>query len=99
MAHVVAEPCVHCKYTDCVVICPHEAFYEVETMVVIHPDECTDCEACVSECPVDAIFQEDSLPAEWSVYRQLNADQAELGRLITEVREPLAEESGKCVDP
>ena len=47
MTHVVAEPCFACKYTDCVVVCPVECFYEGEQMVYIHPDECIDCEACV----------------------------------------------------
>ena len=28
MAHVVAEPCFDCKYTDCVVVCPVDCFYE-----------------------------------------------------------------------
>ena len=28
MAHVVAQPCFDCKYTDCVVVCPVECFYE-----------------------------------------------------------------------
>ena len=56
MTHVVAKPCFACKYTDCVVVCPVECFYEGEQMLYIHPDECIDCEACVPECPVDAIF-------------------------------------------
>ena len=50
MTHVVAEPCFNCKYTDCVVVCPVECFYELELMLVINPDECIDCEACVPEC-------------------------------------------------
>ena len=62
MTHVVAEPCFDCKYTDCVVVCPVECFYEGEKMLYIHPDECIDCEACVPECPVEAIFHEDNLP-------------------------------------
>ena len=60
MTHVVAEPCFACKYTDCVVVCPVECFYEGEKMLYIHPDECIDCEACVPECPVEAIFHEDN---------------------------------------
>ena len=47
MAHVVAEPCFDCKYTDCVVVCPVDCFYEGAQMLYIHPDECIDCEACV----------------------------------------------------
>ena len=65
MTHVVAEPCFGCKYTDCVVVCPVECFYEGEQMLYIHPEECIDCEACVPECPVEAIFHEDNLPEEW----------------------------------
>jgi NAD-dependent dihydropyrimidine dehydrogenase PreA subunit len=30
----------------------------------IDPDECTDCGACLPECPADAIYQEDDVPAE-----------------------------------
>ncbi|GIS58598.1 MAG: hypothetical protein CM1200mP2_08230 [Planctomycetaceae bacterium] len=71
MTHVVAEPCFNCKYTDCVVVCPVECFYEGESMLYIHPDECIDCEACIPECPVEAIFIEDNLPAEWEGFTQL----------------------------
>ena len=49
MTHVVCEPCFGCKYTDCVVVCPVECFYEGEKILYIHPDECIDCEACVPE--------------------------------------------------
>ena len=30
----------------------------------IDPDECIDCGACLDECPVAAIYQEDDVPAE-----------------------------------
>ena len=69
MTHVVAQPCFGCKYTDCVVVCPVECFYEGEQMLYIHPDECIDCEACVPECPVEAIFHEDNVPEEWAALR------------------------------
>ena len=55
MPYVVAEPCIACKYTDCVEVCPVDCFYEGENMLVIHPDECIDCGVCEPECPVDAI--------------------------------------------
>ena len=42
----------------------------------IHPDECIDCGACEPECPVDAIFPEDDLPAHWHAFHQANADLA-----------------------
>jgi ferredoxin len=90
MTHVVAEPCFNCKYTDCVVVCPVECFYEGESMLYIHPEECIDCEACVPECPVEAIFHEDNLPEEWKDYKQLNAELATQCPVITEKKEPLA---------
>ncbi|MDQ3856154.1 MAG: ferredoxin family protein, partial [Chloroflexota bacterium] len=40
----------------------------------IHPDECIDCGACEPECPVTAIFPEDSLPEQWHEFIQINAD-------------------------
>lgn len=51
MTHVAAEPCFDCNYTDCVMVC-----YQSEKLLYIYPDECIDCDACVSECLVDAIF-------------------------------------------
>ncbi|EMI56099.1 MULTISPECIES: ferredoxin family protein [Rhodopirellula] len=89
--HVVAEPCVGCKYTDCVVVCPVECFYEGEKMLYIHPEECIDCEACVPECPVEAIFHEDNLPEEWQKYIEINATESENCEVITEKKEPLAD--------
>jgi ferredoxin len=76
MTHVVCEPCFACKYTDCVVVCPVECFYEGEKMLYIHPDECIDCEACVPECPVEAIFREANVPAKWDQYIALNAERS-----------------------
>ena len=72
MAHIVAEPCFDCKYTDCVVVCPVDCFYEGAQMLFIHPDECLDCGACEAECPVAAIFFEEELPAKWHDFAALN---------------------------
>ena len=66
MTHVVAQPCFGCKYTDCVVVCPVECFYEGEQILYIHPDECIDCEACVPECPYEAIFPEEEVPFDYT---------------------------------
>ena len=91
MTHVVAEPCFACKYTDCVVVCPVECFYEGEQILFIHPDECIDCEACVPECPVEAIFTDENIPEQWTDYIALNADFVMQDPATTEKKEPLAE--------
>jgi len=73
MAYVVADPCVKCKHTDCVAVCPVDCFYEGKNSLAINPDECIDCGACEPECPVTAIFEESELPAKWNVYKDINA--------------------------
>jgi len=55
MTHVVTENCIKCKYMDCVIVCPVDCFYEGESMLVIHPEECIDCGVCAPECPAQAI--------------------------------------------
>ncbi len=89
MAYVVAEPCIKCKYTDCVEVCPVDCFYEGTNFLVIHPEECIDCGACEPACPTKAIFPEESLPAKWSEYVQLNADLSKKWPNITEKKDPL----------
>ena len=42
-------------------------------MLVIHPDECIHCGACEPECPVEAIYEDDSVPEKWKDYIELNA--------------------------
>jgi ferredoxin len=91
MAFVVTQPCFGCKYTDCVVVCPCECFYEGERMLYIHPDECIDCGACEPECPVEAIFHEDNVPEKWREFIALNAEMAPQCPSITERKEPLAQ--------
>lgn len=90
MAHVVTSPCFGCKYTDCVVVCPVESFYEGEQMLYIHPEECIDCGACVPECPVEAIFIDDQVPADQQAFIALNAELAPQCPQITSKKTPLA---------
>lgn len=92
MAYVVCEPCHDCKYTDCVVVCPAECFYHDDMQLYIDPDDCLDCDACVPECPVEAIFPETGVPGQWSAFVQLNATRVvelkKTGAHITERCEP-----------
>jgi len=89
MTHVVCQPCFGCKYTDCVVVCPVECFYEGEQMLYIHPEECIDCEACVPECPVEAIFLDENIPEGQEDFIGLNAELSLTTPVITEQKEPL----------
>ncbi len=73
MAHVVAEPCVKCRYTECVSVCPVDCFHEGASSLAIDPEACIDCGVCVAACPTGAIHREEDLPAEWSHYAERNA--------------------------
>lgn len=53
-------------------------------MLYINPDYCIDCEACVVECPVGAIFHEDDLPDNAQDDLLLNAKMVQIYPLITE---------------
>ena len=94
MAYVVTEPCVDCKYTDCVVVCPCDCFVEGDRMLYIDPSHCIDCDACVVECPVDAIFYEDDVPERWQDYIILNREMAEVCPPIFDRKEPLQPRPG-----
>ena len=72
MAFIVTDSCIECKHTDCVEVCPVDCFYEGENFLVINPDECIDCGLCEPECPVDAIFSEDELPADQIKFIEIN---------------------------
>jgi ferredoxin len=77
MSHIVTANCDDCKYTDCCVVCPVECFYQDDRMLYIDPNDCIDCEACVPECPVEAIYGEANTPSQWASYIQINKEKAE----------------------
>lgn len=82
MAYVIAEPCIGVKDTACVEVCPSdcihptrdEAGFEDAEMLYIDPEECIECGACESACPVSAIFADEDLPEEWQAFRNKNAE-------------------------
>ncbi|MCA1817498.1 MAG: ferredoxin family protein [Acidobacteria bacterium] len=76
MTYVVTELCVDCKYTDCAAVCPVEAFHELPDRLYINPETCIDCDACVPECPVEAIFSEPTLPEPFAEWLELNNEAA-----------------------
>jgi NAD-dependent dihydropyrimidine dehydrogenase PreA subunit len=52
------------------------------------PDECIDCGACEPVCPVEAIFYEDDVPAQWKDFTAANT------AFFTEGDEPLGSPGG-----
>jgi len=76
MTFIVTQPCLNEKTKDCMDVCPVDCIYEesdhLDPMVYINADECIDCGACESACPVNAIFAEADVPEEWSEYIELN---------------------------
>lgn len=76
MPYVIAEPCVGVKDKSCVAVCPVDCIHggDDDNQLFIDPVECIDCGLCEPECPVDAIFMDDEVPAKWSSFIQLNAD-------------------------
>ena len=76
VTHVVTDACVMHKYQDCVAVCPVEAFREHETYLVIDPDECIDCAACIPECPVGAIFADTDIPDDQEHWLERNENES-----------------------
>lgn len=44
-------------------------------MLMINPDECITCGACETECPVEAIFEDSGVPAEYTMFVQFNQEE------------------------
>lgn len=96
MSYVVTQHCVDCKYTDCVAVCPVDAFHEGERILYINPDTCVNCDACVPACPVEAIFSEENLPSKFQAYVDINRDGANANPVINQKKDPMA--SAKPLD-
>ena len=92
MTFVVTGACDGCKYTDCVTVCPVDCFHEDAEMLVIDPEVCIDCGACIPECPVQAIYVEEDVPEKWKSYIEINTEKSKDLPVITEKKEPLAKD-------
>lgn len=91
MAFVVTENCIRCRYTDCVEVCPVDCFHAGPNFLVIDPDECIDCTLCVAECPAEAIFAEEDVPAGQESFIALNAELSSIWPVLTVREEPPAD--------
>ncbi|TAM12214.1 MAG: ferredoxin family protein [Nevskiaceae bacterium] len=89
MTHVVTENCIKCKYTDCVEVCPVDCFHEGENFLAIDPEECIDCTLCVPECPAEAIFSEDDVPADMQAFFDINRELSRGWPVLTRKKDAL----------
>ncbi|PIQ87457.1 MAG: ferredoxin [Candidatus Omnitrophica bacterium CG11_big_fil_rev_8_21_14_0_20_45_26] len=75
MAHVITEKCLGERYGSCVAVCPvdciHPGEYKGEVFMIIDPETCIDCGACIPECPINAIV---GSVDEDQAYAQVNAE-------------------------
>lgn len=94
MTFVVTEACIRRKYTDCVDVCPVDAFREGPNFLVIDPDECIDCAVCVPECPVNASYAEEEVPTGQQHFMPLNAELSRECKPITKTKRALPDAEG-----
>ena len=89
MTYVITEPCIDVKDRSCIEECPVDPHLRGRPPCPhIHPDECVDCGACEPVCPVEAIFYDDDVPAQWKDFTAANAT------FFTEGDEPLGSPGG-----
>ena len=75
MSFVVTEPCIACRYGECVSVCPQNAFHEGPNFVVIDPRACANCGLCEMVCPVQAIHPAADLAPEQRGWVELNLEE------------------------
>jgi ferredoxin len=79
MAFVITDACTkdYICVESCATYAIHpdkgEAAAATATQVYINPDECIDCGSCAANCPADAIFALDELPADKAHFAEKNA--------------------------
>jgi len=68
-----------------------DCFREGPNMLVIDPDECIDCAVCIPECPVNAIYAEEDVPADQVAFIKINMElsRAEGWKSITKRKDAL----------
>lgn len=75
MTYVITQPCISVKDASCVEVCPVDCIHtdDAAEQYFIDPEECIDCGACQSECPVTAIFPDNEVPDAETPFVGINA--------------------------
>ena len=77
MSYVVTDKCLGEQYGQCVAACPVDCMYpgnyKDEVFMVIDPELCINCGACMPQCPVLAIVEnEESAPEYAEINKELS---------------------------
>ena len=59
MSFIIRKACIGVKDSACIAACPVDCIHTGEEQMYIDPEECINCGACVPECPVLAIFEDE----------------------------------------
>jgi ferredoxin len=89
MAWVITSLCRDCRDEACVEVCPVDCIYaytgepadRFPNQLFIDPEECIDCGVCEPECPWEAIFGDDQVPAALAADVALNAQISQVSDL------------------
>lgn len=82
MAFVITRLCRDCKDSSCAKVCPADCILEhvpqsgasdLPNQLFIDPDDRIDCNACVPECPWEAIYPDADVPTAFGPDVALNA--------------------------
>ena len=76
MPYIITEPCIGVKDASCIEVCPVDCIISTDKddMYYIDPETCIDCSYCESVCPVNAIFDEFTVPSKWREYIRNNRE-------------------------
>ncbi len=85
MTWVITRLCRDCVDQACVEVCPVDCIYGYDgddqksfpNQLYIDPEECINCGVCEPECPWEAIFEDEQVPAVFEADTALNAKMLE----------------------